>query len=73
MKCPFFIRKTGGYYYGWKCELYHNGNFTLHTSNGKTIDYYDENTLDKELRDKFVNEKCKSNCLGCSLYKTHHK
>ena len=77
MKCPFYLRKVGGYNYGWKCSAYHNGLFVLY-SNGEKIQYFTGSghggaEYNKNGRDKYVKEKCLSSCNDCGLYQAQMK
>jgi hypothetical protein len=73
--CPHFMRKSGGYYYGFKCDLYHNGNFDIY-SDGTRIEFdrlYSDGKYHKEQRDQYVDGLCKGDYQSCSLYKSSNK
>jgi len=75
MTCPFFLQKTGGYYYGFRCELFDQGNSIVYVvDGGKRVSRIDrKESFDKEQRDEYVAEKCKGDPNKCLHYQREMK
>jgi hypothetical protein len=66
-KCPFLIRKTGGWYYGIKCKAYHKGSCDI-LLDGENIPMYDKQS-NKESRNAYHKKYCIDNYKECRFYK----
>jgi hypothetical protein len=63
--CPNFIRKSGGYYYGFRCSVYHDGRYDVYTDGHKLKFERRDHADDKESRDKYVDGICKCDYQKC--------